>query len=40
VAYNMTATTCRLEDIPDISDPNTNERLHEARRLLRVALEQ
>jgi hypothetical protein len=39
-AYNMAVTTYRLEDISDMLDPKTNERLHEAKRLLRVALEQ
>jgi hypothetical protein len=38
VAYNMAVVACRLEDIFDTSDPKTNERLHEARRLLRVTL--
>ena len=31
---------CRLEDISDTPDLKTNERLHEAKRLLYVALEQ
>jgi hypothetical protein len=39
-AYNMAATICRLEDISDMPDPKTNERLHEAKRLLHVALKQ
>jgi hypothetical protein len=34
------ATTYRLEDISDTPDLMTNERLHKARWLLRVALEQ
>jgi hypothetical protein len=38
--YNMVATACRLEDISDTPDPKTNEWLNEAKRLLRVALEQ
>ena len=38
-AYNMVATAYRLEDIFDTLDPKTNERLHEARQLLHVALE-
>jgi hypothetical protein len=36
----MVATACRLEDISDTPDPKTNEWLNEAKRLLRVALEQ
>jgi hypothetical protein len=36
----MAATICRLEDISDMPDPKTNERLHEAKRLLHVALKQ
>jgi predicted negative regulator of RcsB-dependent stress response len=40
VAYNMAAAACSLEDISDTPDPKTNERLHEAKRLLRIALEQ
>ena len=39
-AYNMAATTCRLEYISDTLNPKTNERLNEAKRLLRVALKQ
>jgi hypothetical protein len=38
-AYNMATAACRLEDISDTPDPKTNERLNEAKRLLRVALE-
>ena len=40
VAYNMAATAYRLEDISDMSDLKTNERLHEARCLLYITLEQ
>ena len=40
VAYNMAAIACRLEDISNMLDPKTNERLNEAKRFLRVALEQ
>jgi hypothetical protein len=40
VAYNMAAAACRLEDISDTPDPKTNERLHEAKQLLHIALEQ
>jgi hypothetical protein len=36
----MAATACQLEDISDTPDPKTNEHLHEAKRLLRVTLEQ
>jgi hypothetical protein len=36
----MAAAACRLEDTSNTSDPKTNERLNEAKRLLRVALEQ
>jgi hypothetical protein len=36
----MAAAVYWLEDIFDMPDSKTNERLHEARRLLRVALEQ
>jgi hypothetical protein len=38
--YNMLATPCQLEDISDTLDPKTNEHLHEAKRILHVALEQ
>jgi hypothetical protein len=31
---------CRLEDVSNTPDPKTNEWLHKARWLLRVALEQ
>jgi hypothetical protein len=34
----MAAAAYWLEDISDTPDPKTNEWLHEARRLLRVAL--
>jgi hypothetical protein len=40
VVYNMAATTCHLEDIYDMLDLKTNERLNEVKRLLRIALEQ
>jgi len=40
VAYNTVAAACRLGDISDTPDPKNNERLHEARRLLHIALEQ
>jgi hypothetical protein len=36
----MVVAACRLEDISNTPDLKTNERLHEARRLLRVALDQ
>jgi hypothetical protein len=36
----MAATACRLEDIFDTSEPKTNEWLNEAKRLLRVTVEQ
>jgi hypothetical protein len=36
----MAAAVCWLEDISDTPDSKTNERLHEARRLLHIALEQ
>ena len=39
-AYNMVATTCRLEDIFDTSNSKTNEWLNKAKWLLRVGLEQ
>lgn len=39
VAYNMAAAACRLEDISDTLDPRTNERLHEVKQLLCIALE-
>jgi hypothetical protein len=38
--YNMAVAACYLEDISDMPDPKTNEQLNEAKRLLRVALEQ
>ena len=38
-AYNMAGAACQLEDISNMPDPKTNERLHEAKRLLHVALE-
>ena len=38
--YNMVATTCRLENISDMPDLKTNERLHEAKQLLHITLEQ
>jgi hypothetical protein len=37
--YNMAVATCHLEDISDTPNPKTNERLHEARRLVHIALE-
>ena len=40
VAYNMGAAAYRLEDISDMPDIKTNERLNKAKRLLHVALEQ
>ena len=40
MVYNMAAAACRLEDISDMPDPKTNERLNEAKRLLHVDLEQ
>jgi hypothetical protein len=40
MAYNMAAAACRLEDISNTLDPKINERLNEAKQLLRVALEQ
>jgi hypothetical protein len=36
----MAAATCHLEDISNTSDPKTNERLNEAKRILHVTLEQ
>ena len=36
----MVAAACQLEDIFDTPDLKTNERLNEAKRLLRVTLEQ
>jgi hypothetical protein len=36
----MAAAACYLEDISDMPDLKTNEQLNEAKRLLRVALEQ
>jgi hypothetical protein len=36
----MAAAAYRLEDISDTPDLKTNERLHKARCLLRVTLEQ
>jgi hypothetical protein len=39
-AYNMAAAACRLKDISDMPDLKTNERLHEARWLVCIALEQ
>jgi hypothetical protein len=36
----MATATYRLEDISDTSDPKTNEHLHNAKQLLRVALKQ
>ena len=39
VAYNMVAAAYHLEDISDTPDPKTNERLHEAKWLLHIALE-
>jgi hypothetical protein len=38
-AYNMAATTNRLEDISDTPDPKTNKWLHEERWLFHVTLE-
>jgi hypothetical protein len=40
VTYNMAATAYHLEDISDMPDVRTNERSNEAKRLLRVTLEQ
>jgi hypothetical protein len=40
VSYNMVAATYRLEDIFEMSDTKTNERLHKVRWLLRFTLEQ
>lgn len=39
-AYNMAAAAYRLEDISDTLDLKTNERIHEAKWFLRIALEQ
>jgi hypothetical protein len=39
-AYNMAAAACQLENISNTPDLKTNEQLNEAKRLLRVALEQ
>jgi hypothetical protein len=39
-AYNMAATACCLKDISDTLDPRTNNRLHKAKKILRVAIEQ
>jgi hypothetical protein len=36
----MSAAACRLEDISDMMDTKTNERLNEVKRLLCVALKQ
>jgi len=36
----MVAAACRLGDISDTPDPKNNERLHEARWLLHIALEE
>jgi hypothetical protein len=36
----MVAAACRLENISDAPNSKTNKRLHEARRLLHVTLEQ
>jgi hypothetical protein len=36
----MAVVACRLEDISDMPNSKTNERLHEAKWLLHVALEQ
>jgi hypothetical protein len=36
----MVVVACLLEHISDTLDPKTNERLHEARQLLHVAIEQ
>ena len=33
-AYNMVAIACHLEDIFDMIDPKTNERVNKAKRLL------
>jgi hypothetical protein len=38
--YNMSVAACHLEDIFDMLDTKTNERLNEVKRLLRVALKQ
>ena len=39
-AYNMVDVAYRLEDISDTQDLKTNERLHKAKQLRRVALDQ
>ena len=39
-AYNMATAAYRLEDISNTLDPKTNERLNEAKWLLRVTLEE
>ena len=36
----MAFAACRLEDISDMPDLRTNERVNKAKRLFRVALEQ
>jgi hypothetical protein len=36
----MVVAACRIEDISDTPNPKTNEWLNEAKRLLRVTLEQ
>jgi hypothetical protein len=36
----MAAVACRLEDVSNMPDPMTNERLHKARRLLCITLKQ
>ena len=40
VVYNMVADACCMEDISDMPDSKTNERLNEAKWLLCVTLEQ
>jgi hypothetical protein len=40
VAYNMVAAACWLEHISNTLDLKTNKRLHEARQLLHVTIEQ
>lgn len=36
----MVAAACRLKDISDTPNSKANEKLHEARRLLHITLEQ
>ena len=39
MVYNMAVAPCRLEDISDMLDLKTNERLNEAKRLHHAAFE-